>query len=424
MSWTCSVCTFINPSSSSKQQEKPTCQICLSSQPSSLSSQSPSPTKPKWACKACTFLNPYDDTSCQICGRRASASLLESLETDDDFDELASCVGNVFLPLRACNSSSKNKRKFGENPFGDADDLADSGGGFRGVKAANKEVQLMATETGSGKDHKPVKILSYNVWFQEDVEMHRRMEALSDLIQLHSPDIICFQEVTPNIYEVFQQFSWWKLYHCSVSNEEAFTRAYFCMQLCKLSVKSYNCKPFANSIMGRELCFAEVDVQAKKTLFVATSHLESPCPAPPKWDQMYSKERINQAKEAIKLLEKNPNVIFCGDMNWDDKLDGPFPLPDGWVDAWVQLRPSENGWTYDTKSNKMLSGNRTLQKRLDRFVCNLRDFKISEIEMIGMDEIPGLSYCKEKKVKKEVKKLMLPVLPSDHFGLLLTICPQ
>lgn len=37
-----------------------------------------------------------------------------------------------------------------------------------------------------------VKILSYNVWFV-DLEMHKRMEALGELIQLHSPDVICFQ---------------------------------------------------------------------------------------------------------------------------------------------------------------------------------------------------------------------------------------
>jgi tyrosyl-DNA phosphodiesterase 2 len=41
--------------------------------------------------------------------------------------------------------------------------------------------------------------------------------------------------------------------------------------------------------------------------------------------------------------------------------------------------------------------------------------------MIGKDAIPGLSYMKEKKVRKEVKMLELPVLPSDHYGLLLTI---
>lgn len=40
----------------------------------------------------------------------------------------------------------------------------------------------------------------------------------------------------------------------------------------------------------------------------------------------------------------------------------PFPLQDGWTDACVKLKPGENGWIYDTKSNGMLSGNRKLQK--------------------------------------------------------------
>lgn len=38
-----------------------------------------------------------------------------------------------------------------------------------------------------------MKILSYNVWFREDLELHKRMKAIGDLVQLHSPDLICFQ---------------------------------------------------------------------------------------------------------------------------------------------------------------------------------------------------------------------------------------
>lgn len=186
-------------------------------------------------------------------------------------------------------------------------------------------------------------------------------------------------------------------------------------------MKEFSRVPFANSVMGRELCLAEVEVGEKQSLIIATSHLESPCPAPPRWDQMYSKERVAQAKVAIDTLVDSPNVIFAGDLNWNDKLDGAFPLPDGWTDAWLELKPGENGWTYDTKANQMLSGNRTMQKRLDRFICYLHDFKMDGIEMIGMEAIPGLSYRKEKKVKKELRELVLPVLPSDHYGLLLTI---
>ena len=50
-----------------------------------------------------------------------------------------------------------------------------------------------------------------------------------------------------------------------------------------------------------------------------------------------------QAKEAVNFLKKFSNVVFYGDMNWNEKL-GQFPLSDGWIDAWADLRPSENGW--------------------------------------------------------------------------------
>jgi len=114
----------------------------------------------------------------------------------------------------------------------------------------------VAEDTGSGTVSSSLKILSYNVWFREDLEMHKRMKALGDLIEQHSPDLICFQvlslslslsldllyicinlsyghfdlqEVTPSIYHVFRQSSWWKTYRCSVSNEIANSSAYFCM---------------------------------------------------------------------------------------------------------------------------------------------------------------------------------------------------
>lgn len=42
--------------------------------------------------------------------------------------------------------------------------------------------------------------------------------------------------------------------------------------------------------------------------------------------------------------------IPTGDMNWIhiNNVDEPVPLPPGWVDVWLQLRPEDRGWTYDT----------------------------------------------------------------------------
>lgn len=53
-----------------------------------------------------------------------------------------------------------------------------------------------AGETHLRSESKMWKFLSYNVWFREDLEMHKRMKAVGNLIELHSPDVICFQVVS------------------------------------------------------------------------------------------------------------------------------------------------------------------------------------------------------------------------------------
>ncbi|KAI0504404.1 hypothetical protein KFK09_015356 [Dendrobium nobile] len=421
-SWSCSRCTFLNPSS-----QKVSCQMCLSptstatatatstagGRGGSTFSVGASASPGRWPCTACTYLNPNGRAFCDVCGTRAApfSRFLGDCLDPDELSAADSSIGSVFLPLQRCGS----KRPAPVEAAADARPLEK-------LARSDKEEHLVLSGNGDPSSNPHVlKIMSYNVWFREDLEVHRRMEALGNLILVHVPDFICFQEVTPNIYDIFRSSKWWKSYRCSVSQDMIAERPYFCMQMSKLPVETFKCKPFANSIMGRELCLADIKLNSGKRLVIATSHLESPCPAPPKWDQMYSVERVAQAKESLIILKDSNNAIFAGDMNWDDKLDGAFPLPDGWFDAWMVKKPAENGWTYDTKSNKMLSGNRTLQKRLDRFVCSLKDFRIDGIEMIGTEAIPGLSYDKEKKVRNQKVKMELPVLPSDHYGLLLTV---
>lgn len=122
-SWTCSKCTFINPNS-----QPPTCQICLA--PQNQPHVSPSSSNPTWSCKACTFHNSYKNNNCQICGTRASASLLTTLETEDEID---SSVGSVFLPLQRC------KRKIGQVKETGFDGSSGSGL-FASVKSSKDEV--------------------------------------------------------------------------------------------------------------------------------------------------------------------------------------------------------------------------------------------------------------------------------------------
>ncbi|KAM3412383.1 hypothetical protein ACQJBY_003844 [Aegilops geniculata] len=294
--------------------------------------------------------------------------------------------------------------------------------------------------------------MTYNVCFGKDYELHSRILALGNIIQHHSPDLICLQEVTPEIHGLLEKSDWWAKYKCFMSRDMEYymegdmgrsnmgkpllkrkkymEKSYFCMQMSKLPVDSFEGVPFSNSVMGRELCMANVNIGGV-SLVLGTSHLESPSPPP----RLRSNERATQAKETLMLLggRGSCNLIFCGDMNWDDKTDGPFPLPDGWVDAWAELKPGEDGWTYDTEANAMLSAAvHKRQLRLDRFVCKLPDFRVQGIEMVGKEPIPGVSYVKvdvarwkyKEKVCRQRRERMLPVLPSDHFGLVLTITPR
>ncbi|KAF6986019.1 hypothetical protein CFC21_003816 [Triticum aestivum] len=278
---------------------------------------------------------------------------------------------------------------------------------------------------------KAIKIMTYNVYFGQNMELHSRIPAIGDIIQHHSPDLICLQEVTPEIYGLLEKSDWWAEYKCFMPREMAYyieaekvrsnmvrpfmkkkrnMRSYFCMQMSKLPVDSFRGVPFSNSAMGRELSMAN-----------GTSHLESPRREAPWWDHNMSRnKRAAQAKESLMLLggRGSRNVIFCGDMNWDDKIDGPFPLPDGWVDAWAELKPGEGGWTYDTVANAMLSkGYKKLQLRLDRFVCKLPDFEVQKVKEFSHKSKSGKKFS-------GTWEWMLPVLPSDHFGLVLTIAPR
>ncbi|KAL2630002.1 hypothetical protein R1flu_014688 [Riccia fluitans] len=153
---------------------------------------------------------------------------------------------------------------------------------------------------------------------------------------------IAVEETTPKIYRTFQTSDRWELYECYVTLEQSLTRIYFCMQMSRLHVFSLSRNPFRNSVMERNLCVADIDHGVRSVPVVATSHLESPCPAPPTWElQMFSKERATQANIAMQSMKELPNAVFGGDMNWDATDDGVPLLPDGWFDPWLKLHPSE-----------------------------------------------------------------------------------
>ena len=101
-------------------------------------------------------------------------------------------------------------------------------------------------------------------------------------------------------------------------------------------------------------------------------------------------------------------------------------FPPGFRDAWCALHPDDPGFTYDTKRNTMLldrdrGGTRRLQKRLDRAVVSLTDFELRSVQLVGTEKLPGVTYLKERMKRGQPYWEEKDVLPSDHFGLLLTL---
>ena len=87
------------------------------------------------------------------------------------------------------------------------------------------------------------------------------------------------------------------------------------------------------------------------------------------------------------------------------------------------MREGTPGYTYDCKKNAMLRG--WLRKRLDRALYSLEDFDVSDVRMVGTEPVKRrdgstVTHVNEYKGRRETR----PVLPSDHFGLLVTLKPK
>lgn len=285
---------------------------------------------------------------------------------------------------------------------------------------------LAATNRGAAPSSVPdaaagtrsVTLLTYNVWFREDVAVQERMQGIADVITTAGyPTFLCFQEMTPRIMAIFASMPWWQRYVCSPAPLDA---PYFTLLLVNKGAapsaasSSFEEVHFDNSCMGRSLRVATITVGRHKVL-VATSHLESPIP-PHQW---YSKERQQQMAFSLSQLDKSPygNVLFAGDMNWTDSRDGSPPLPAGWCDVWQQLHPGDPGFTYDSKNNPMLPY-KNPGLRLDRVFARLADYRLSSISVMGREQLGGAKYT--HRFKNGGSK-QLPVLPSDHFGLLVQV---
>lgn len=284
---------------------------------------------------------------------------------------------------------------------------------------AEREARRPTTTTASEvPPRRPLRLLTYNVWFREDVQVEKRMEAIGRIIEANDyPEGLCFQEVTPAIYALFSSSSWWSHYVASPPPMELyFTSLLIKKDRATLVGPGFCNRPFENSKMGRGMLTASLLLDGQE-VFVGTSHLESPCGK----GQEFSAERQQQMGEVMDLLagRQEANVVYGGDMNWLENMDGAIPLHDGLQDAWVASGERDPGFTYDSRANPMVLGNWPGQ-RMDRVFFKVSGWKLKGVCLLGKEPLPGVQH---EYVRRDGRRQQVPVLPSDHFGLLTTFLP-
>ena len=270
--------------------------------------------------------------------------------------------------------------------------------------------------------------ITWNVWHNNKLELIKRMEAIGDIIELNKADIVCFQEVSPFMLDILQHGSWYTNGNYSSTILPSFGVLAGLRDFNVIMTKhefvrdSIQFIPFSNT-SRRHLIITPIKLKnnGNKIVYAATSHLEY------RASDRGKEERKRQIKYSMELLDDkqfNNNVIFGGDMNWHDATkhhedDGDLNelLNSNWTDCYNKLYPDKKGYTYDPKTNGMLSRYHQ-QRRLDRILYkNNGDLRLKSIQIIGKETIPNLNYVKTHKRKHKSVRKILPVLPSDHYGL-------
>eukprot|EP01043_Picozoa_sp_COSAG02_P018826 COSAG02_NODE_890_length_16155_cov_63.407885_8_plen_1156_part_00 len=280
-----------------------------------------------------------------------------------------------------------------------------------------------------------IKFLTYNLWFDES-NREGRMAGIVDVIQKKNPHIVAFQEMIPEFVDLLKPALDTIGYRMELQNGGR--DPYFVGLAVRTPLKfaSITFDPFPNSQMGRGLLWGLITGPTGTSPILAGSvHLES-WAGPNNPGIRQRQHQLQQCLTSMSRAAMRQRVIgaalVLGDMNWNDKTDGDMGTllqaaaqgnqisTGGWSvrDIWSELRPGQQGWTYDGKANDMLAN--SLQGRFDRAILlsNTSDaashgkiWKPSSIGMCGKQTLPGLH-------RRLGSGRTLPVLPSDHFGLL------
>jgi hypothetical protein len=276
------------------------------------------------------------------------------------------------------------------------------------------------------------QIVSYNVWFgppdpeARQVYPQERMAAICQELKTCHDNLLVvgFQEITPSLREYLAPLLNSMGFRLCTQPLGADGSAYGIGLAISMELEIIETKfsPVEETCQGRGLLYVQTP-----TMIFATTHLESFMDQQTYTGATQREAQIAQAaafcEDRMRDYPQLQLAMIAGDFNWDDervRLTGPNrPLAQvvpGWKDVGKPL-----DYTYDGKENPMLSGN--LRRRFDRCIYytaqNIASAAPSTmLRKLGTKAIPSLTWTKKNPWNGTSK--VVPVAPSDHFGIAIT----
>jgi hypothetical protein len=234
-----------------------------------------------------------------------------------------------------------------------------------------------------------ITIMSYNTW-SEDIFCEERLTNLITLIYYNNCDILCFQELTPYIFnKLIHRISLKYPYIISTPELEN-CKNYGTAIFSKYKIDEY----FSNELFtNKQKYILLAKIKMKDIIYnICTSNLEID-------------EETNQSKDFNQILgslSQFNNCVFLGGIDnnlisiEDDELN--IINSELWTDSWIKDGSLSNKeYTMNYKTNIFV---KDIQSRNDRIFFKTKDFEFINFNIVGSNHNPT---------------------PSNHYGLIINL---
>jgi endonuclease/exonuclease/phosphatase family metal-dependent hydrolase len=255
--------------------------------------------------------------------------------------------------------------------------------------------KVMPTES---KNISHLTVVTYNMWFDRHDYVNRAQNLVKMVLlgNKYRPDLICLQEVTPEVYKILQVMiaSEYFLFELFESQAMPYTNL-IAINKSTMDIVDDSLGYFdlPDTQMGRKIMLCYVMIKRTGTKFhIINAHLES-------FDANWKNRQTQMnAIEQILEAEKVGNFIMGGDFNIhrDDEPSENLIRQQGYNDSWIEMgSPQSLKYTYDPGTNQFAKGN--TRNRFDRILYRFKErIVLTKLKLLGVKQPQ----------------------PSDHYGVL------